>query len=101
MANRDRIVIGASAGGVRALVTLVKDLPEDLPEQQAALAKEAVDDVLYVLAEVGAGRRAEGGPEGQRQEGIRGRAGREVGRRQVRRREGDQGGGRCGEGTAC
>ena len=31
MANRDRIVIGASAGGVQALSTLVENLPADLP----------------------------------------------------------------------
>lgn len=31
MATRDTIVIGASAGGVQALITLVADLPADLP----------------------------------------------------------------------
>jgi two-component system, chemotaxis family, protein-glutamate methylesterase/glutaminase len=31
MATRDTIVIGASAGGVQALTTLVADLPYDLP----------------------------------------------------------------------
>lgn len=31
MANRDRIVIGASAGGVQALSALVENLPPDLP----------------------------------------------------------------------
>jgi two-component system chemotaxis response regulator CheB len=31
MATRDTIVIGASAGGVQALSTLVETLPEDLP----------------------------------------------------------------------
>ena len=31
MATRDTIVIGASAGGVQALLTLVGDLPHDLP----------------------------------------------------------------------
>src|SRR5205085_10277689 len=31
MATRDTIVIGASAGGVQALSTVVADLPADLP----------------------------------------------------------------------
>jgi two-component system, chemotaxis family, protein-glutamate methylesterase/glutaminase len=31
MANRDTIVIGASAGGVKALAQLISDLPADLP----------------------------------------------------------------------
>ena len=44
MANRDRIVIGASAGGVQALSTLVADLPPDLPA--------AVFIVLHIPADV-------------------------------------------------
>jgi two-component system, chemotaxis family, protein-glutamate methylesterase/glutaminase len=31
MDTRDTIVIGASAGGVQALITLVANLPADLP----------------------------------------------------------------------
>lgn len=43
MANRDTIVIGASAGGVQALMALVADLPKDLPA--------AVFIVLHIPAE--------------------------------------------------
>lgn len=44
MANRDIIVIGASAGGVQALTTLVGDLPPDIPA--------AIFIVLHVPANV-------------------------------------------------
>ena len=44
MATRDTIVVGASAGGVRALLTLVADLPPDLPA--------AVFIVLHVSPDV-------------------------------------------------
>src|SRR5262245_32088195 len=44
MATRDIIVIGASAGGVQALSTLVADLPSDLPA--------AVFIVLHISANV-------------------------------------------------
>jgi len=43
MATRDRIVIGASAGGVQALQALVADLPPDLPA--------AVFIVLHISAD--------------------------------------------------
>lgn len=44
MATRDTIVIGASAGGVQALLTFVADLPPNLPA--------AVFIVLHISASV-------------------------------------------------
>ena len=44
MANRDTIVIGASAGGVQALTLLVAELHKDLPA--------AVFIVLHIPADV-------------------------------------------------
>lgn len=46
MANRDIVAIGASAGGVEALMKLIAKLPEDLPVSIFAVVQDP-EDALY------------------------------------------------------
>jgi two-component system chemotaxis response regulator CheB len=66
MANRDIVAIGTSAGGVQALLSLVRSLPGDLPASilvtihLSSQHRSALDEILARAGELKAGFAAEG-----------------------------------------